>query len=193
MTKIFGERLLLRETPKEEKLQQGVFIPESTKRGYAFCEVVEIGNGVLDRSQRQPPPDLAKGDIVFVQINPQMAASSGHIIDDKRHYMCHWHDALAVITGIPPTLETFRPVGRWVLAKLEIEEQVGLIIIPNQNVQNAAGKVKFTIAKMGVLAQDQLGLAEGDSVLIDKARANVFSLGKTRMVYVDAEYVTAKL
>jgi co-chaperonin GroES (HSP10) len=189
--KIFGERLLLLELPEEEKMQGGILVPANSNKAYVVCEVAGIGNGRLSKTQTVCPPDIGVGDAVFAQVSPQLAKSCGHLVEGKRYFAMHWNDALAVVTSTPPTPETFRPVGRWVLLDIEIEDNVGGIILPNQTMQSASAKVTFRVFKMGALASEQLGVAPGAEVYIDKMRANVFSLQKRRLAYIDCDYVTA--
>ena len=192
--KIFGQRLLLAEDQEaEEQLQNGIFVPKDNKRAYLFCTVAEIGSGKLSSGQTPQPTDVSVGDTVFLQINPALDRGSAHTIDGKRYFVSHWGDVLAVVTSRPPTPESFRPVGRWVVAEVKIEQELGGIILPNQTVHKSVGKVTFTVFKSGVQAQEQLGLEAGQEVLIDKARANVFMLGTRRFVYVDSDYVTGRV
>jgi co-chaperonin GroES (HSP10) len=191
--KIFGERLLLREIPEEEKMQGGILVPANSSKAYVVCEVVGIGNGKLSKSQADCPPDIAVGDSIFAQVGPQLAKSCGYMVDGKRHFAMHWGDALAVVTSSPPTPDTFRPVGRWVLLDVEIEDTVGGIYLPNQTAQSAAAKVTFRVFKLGALAKAQLGVEPGTAVYIDKMRANIFSLQKRRLAYVDCDYVTGEV
>ena len=103
--KVFGERLMLREIPDEDKFEGGIFVPKNTKYPYSFCEVVAIGNGKLAESQSNCPPDIAVGDTIFTQISPQLVHASGYLLDGKR---CQTFPTTEAMSKVEPVYKQMR-------------------------------------------------------------------------------------
>ncbi len=185
---------MLRELPNDQEVD-GIFIPESKTSRYMSMEVVAVGDGRLRATDLviQRRMCVQPGDRVFVQVSTMMLASNMQKINDEKFLVLNHHDVIAKIdAGVNSlTLDSFHPVGRWVVARVLQPQRVGKIWLPgNTEPLQSAGEVKTFLEKAGALAMTELGDPPvGTRLMLEHTRVNPIKLGKVMCVYVDVQNV----
>ena len=165
-------------------------MPESAYRLHILCQVVTVGDGVVGKETKLMWPMV--GDNVFVQMSPALTKSLAQRIYDNPLFVIHQNDCIARITGRDVTLENFHPIGRWLLASVEYQEESGGIFLPNSNQMiGHAGSVRFFMHEQGAAAN--IDAKAGDELYLDKTRANPISFAGKKFVYIDRDSVVATL
>ena len=194
---IFGDRVLLAEV-EEQKEVKGIYLPESRTRQYLHMLVVAVGDG---RVRGGDLPVYRKmcvkpGDHVMVQLNPMMIGGNQQKIGGVKYLTLNHHDVIArVEAGVfDLTLETFHPVGRWVLVRVDAPDRVGTIILPGAPSLRSAGEVKTFLTKMGEVAAEELNqLPIGTQVMLEHNRVQPFSLNHIPYAYIDCASVAGAM
>ncbi len=187
---IYGDRVLVRELP-EDDVVGGLYFPPSATRQYVAVEVTAVGDGRMHGMDGTTtrPMYVNAGDRVFIQVNPMLVANTLQRVDDVKYLAINQHDIIARITrGINDlTLEHFEPVGRWVLARVDVPDKVGEIFLPGSDSPlKSAGEIKTYLTKAGAGAWEALGsMPVGTRLLLDHMRINPLKLGRTTYVYTD--------
>lgn len=194
---VFGDRVMLEEVPEQKEIN-GIALPESRTRQYLHLQVVAVGDGRVRGGDLAVTRRIcvAPGDHVMVQLNPMMIGSTQQKVGNKKYLTLNHHDILArVERGVfDLTLDTFHPVGRWVLVRVDAPEKVGEIFLPNQQQPlRSAGEVKTYLAKMGEVATEELALPLGTQLLLDHSRVQPFALNRIPYAYVDCANVAAAM
>lgn len=195
---IFGDRVLLSEV-QEEKEINGIALPESRTRAYLHMQVVAVGDGRMpngDGSYSRRKMCVAVGDNVMVQLNPMMMGSNQQKIGGVKYLAVNHHDIIAKVErGVfTLTLDTFHPVGRWTLVRVDAPDKVGDIILPAQSPLRSAGEVKTYLAKLGEIAQKELSdIPVGTRVMLEHSRVQPFALNRVPFAYVDCGSVSGAL
>lgn len=197
--KIFGDRVLVKEVDEKDREVGGIYLPESASRTYHMVEVIEVGDGrmrgvdgILQRKMC-----VSKGDRVMIQANPMMAAANLQRIDGVRYLALNHHDIIARIgAGIfDLTISAFKPIGKWVLVRIDAPEKVGMIYLPNQKMPlQSAGEIKTYLADLGEIAAEELGYPPiGTRFMLEHSRVNPLKLGKVSCAYVDVSNVAGMM
>ena len=206
---LYGERLGVVEISEEEMpVPEGIMMPNTAFKEHYFVRVVAKGDGHWKGQGPDQPlreiPDVNLGDIIMVQMNPQMM--NFYMVADKAMVVMHWGDALARIVDPKEPLSTKNvvPVGRWVFADVRLATKADNIFLPDDS---AAAAITTCFISAG--QQAELDLKEGARIYMDLQKASHFSLGnfaeldlnplaegeakRRKLVYVSADYVLGVL
>jgi co-chaperonin GroES (HSP10) len=181
--KLFGNRVILKDTDDPKKEIDGIVMGESHQRMHMAMEVVSMGDGrLIGSNQLTRSVAIKPGDRVFIQFNPNMFANNMQKVEGVRYLAIHQHDVLAKVShdSYVWTLDDWTPVGHWVLLRVETPDKVGKIWLPGSNQpMKSAGEVKLYVEKFGELAGEELGIQTGMRVMAEASRCNPFSLNRS--------------
>ncbi len=194
---IFGDRVLLAEVPEQKEIN-GIALPESRTRQYLHMLVEAVGDGQMRGGDFPVRRKMCvkPGDQVMVQLDPRMIGGNQQKIGGVKYLTLNHHDIIArVEAGVfDLTLDTFHPVGRWVLVRVDAPDKVGLIHLPNQSALRSSGEVKTFLAKMGEIAAEQLDhMPIGTQVMLEHNRVQPFSLNRVAYAYIDCANVAGAM
>jgi co-chaperonin GroES (HSP10) len=202
---LYGERLgVIELTEQELPVPEGLLMPNTAFKEHYFVRVVAKGDGRWKGHAEMGPrtlPDVDVGDIVMVQVNPQL--TNFYTVADKSMVVMHWGDALAKITdtSVPLSTKTVIPVGRWVFADVRLATKSDNIFLPDDSSAAAITTCFISAGKQ----TDMDTVAPGSRIYIDLQKASRFSLGnfaelvlnpaeegapeKRKLVYLSVDYV----
>lgn len=194
---IYGDRVLLAEVPEQKEIN-GIALPESRTRQYLHMQVVAVGDGRVRGGDIPVHRKMCvkPGDQVMVQLNPMMISGNQQKVGGVKYLTVNHHDIIArVEAGVfDLTLDTFHPVGRWVLVRVDAPDRVGLIHLPAQSPLRSSGEVKTFLAKLGDVATEELDqIPIGTQVMLEHNRVQPFSLNRVAYAYIDCASIAGAL
>lgn len=196
--KIIGDRVLLKDVPEETELN-GILLPDSKLKQHCAFKVVAVGDGKIRGTDTpiQRKICVSVGDTVFVQVHPMMRANAFQAINGEKHIAVNSHDIIAKIgTGVASmTVDSFTPVGRWLLIRVEQPEKAGEIYLPGGDKVggDTAGEVKLFVEKLGEIAAAETEIAPGSRVMLEHTRATPLKIQKQLYAYIDLSFVVGSV
>lgn len=188
--KVYGDRVALIEVTEEN--DTGFFFPEERKRAWILERVIAVGDGVVRSEDKPRTMWLRVGDIVLLQFNEMMVAQCGCKIDDSKILVVPQGDVIGTLDEKRVNADTFHVTGSWVICRVEIPQKVGEIYLPSgQQVPSSVGRPRYYVIESGPGVD--LDLAKDDEVKLNPGRANLIKLKDTLAVYIDQDFVLAKV
>ena len=188
--KVYGDRVALVEVSEEN--DTGLFFPEERRRAWILERVVAVGDGVVRTEGKPRKMWLRVGDIVLLQFNEMMVAQCGCRVEGSKVLVVPQGDVIGTLDEKRVNADTFHVTGSWVICRVEIPQQIGGIYLPSgQQLQSSAGRPRYYVLEVGPGVD--LDVAKGDEVTLNPGRANLIKLKDTLAVYIDQDFVLAKV
>jgi co-chaperonin GroES (HSP10) len=192
MFTILGNRVLLKVLNADEAVG-GILVPTNLPRQYVKAEVIAVGDGKMRGIDRAITRKIGVklGDHVFVQLNPLMATNNLQKVAGERYLSLDYNDVIARLTcGVMAlTLDSFDPVGQWVLLRGVAPKMAGVLYLPETSGGKAIdnpGEIRWYLAKLGELAAAELpALAPGTRVLPEHVKANLLKIDGKVYAYIN--------
>lgn len=178
------DRVALIESSLSEEVQQGIFIPQTRHRLFAFGKVVALGAESSERG-------CALGDNCVFQVNPMFEKTIRYKIDEEFVLLMHAMDLLGKLKDNLIALDSFEPLGRWVIVERRSAAMVDGIYLPENN--GVSGTVNYFVVKCG--PQVELDLKPGQQVFCDPNRTNPLKFlgSKEDYGFVDMSFIYGTL
>ena len=179
-----GERVALAEV--DEVNDTGLELPKSAHKQHVLCQVVSVGDCKFNGEQKIAY--TSAGDVILIQMNPQMVKSMAQKVGEVPLFVVHQGDCIARIENRIINFDNFFPLGRWVLVRVEFEKMLGGLELPEPDqLFGGTAQSYFYFERAGILAD--LDIPRGHQVYVDKTRVNVLKLNGKKYAYLDKDSV----
>jgi len=190
---LFGPRVAIIEI--SDTLEGSIELPQTRHKVYSIGKVTHVGDGKVYLPGKKIgtyTPEIEQryveiDDIIMFQLPPQIVAAMTYQIGDKGYLFLHQSDALAKLTKPVCSLENFQIVGRYVLCTRErTSVTAGGIHLPDTVEDYNDDLNHFKVIQVG---QQVTKCAVGDSLIVDRSKANPISLTGSQYFFIDEAWV----
>ncbi len=194
MYKLLGDYTVARPlTPKEEeRIAEGaIVLPQTATKAASIGIVVETGSAPASPGKAPPLAlNLKKGDVIWFQVTQQWLFGRQAVVNGELIMTLNNQDVIGRIDAesMRLSLQTFEPMGRWLLLDPFIDAPQGSVIVVPDAVANNSKNLRYRVAKAGSLVTN---IAIGQEVIIDRRYANPVQMGTESLFYLDASFVLA--
>ena len=187
--RIFGPRAALVEVA--DNLEGSIELPQTRAKVFSLGVITHLGDGKIyipGKKFGTYVPDVeefhvAVGDTVMFQLPPMMAANMTYKLDDTGYLFLSQSDIIARLKSNVVSIENFEIVGRYVLcSRTRASRTSSGIILPDIVEDYNDDMNHFEVVQKGCLV-DRCEV--GDSVVVDRTRANPVSLSGSTFYFID--------
>lgn len=176
--KLFGERVAVKET--EEEFESEIALVGKKNLHYVLGEIHAISEKGLETG-------AAVGDVVLFQM-PMNYQTGRPMSQQYKHenemlFIQHSRDIIAKLAGKKIiTLDTFVPIGNWVLIRCERIKQASGLVLPD-NLRESPDFFRYYVLKKGSKVGETIPI--GAEVAVDPNRLNPIGIDGQNYFYCD--------
>jgi co-chaperonin GroES (HSP10) len=165
-------RVALIESPIAEEASKGIVLPQTRHRLFAMGQVMALG----------PEAETAGVKLfqsVVFQVNPSFEKTIRFQVGEHQVLLMHAGDLIGELTSTRFDMDTFSPLGRWVIVEHDYATMVGDLYLPENNLRMDTRRSYYL--KHG--PQSEVDLAVGQEVFCDPNRVTPIQFSSTKGHY----------
>jgi len=180
---LFGDRISI--IPVDESFEGKIEMPQTREKVHDLGQVIAVGNGKVNGSDKLREIFVKEGDLVLFQTNAMMVFNATTVIEGKSVLTLHQGDLIARLTSTVVKLENFNVIGKWILVE-PFSPRTSVIVTP-ENAPSAMLEERFKVTQRGNAVRDEIKV--GDELILERSRCNRFDLNGEKFAYISDDSV----